>query len=267
MLTYNEKKEDQQSQSEQFTVHDTIPNEFTQSADHSLAAERTLDSSWNAKLSFLEPNKPKGDMDDIPSSHDDSQSSHSLQDEDIQDELIISESTYTSHTSGSAVTEEEPTYNGRRRAFQTSPPKPRVPPQLLRTVIQERKSPLRAQPQFAGYEDEDVDLVYQDIRKPQSGPMQSSQATPILDLRLKGNDIRIGGCWGTVKLSEAVDYRPKSRQDFKPIPYIMQPQRTRKVFVPINEETYRQTTPPPDSETYRQTLEISEDTYAKRHVV
>jgi hypothetical protein len=130
-----------------------------------------------------------------------------------------------------------------------SPGKQPIPPQLLRTIIQARKSPPRIGQQYIRSEHGD-DKVFVDPITTKSTQVLDTQT---IDFRLKGNDIRIGGCWGTVKLSEAVDFKPRSRSEFVPIPYIVQPKldiglpRERQIFVPLNEDTtYRQESAVPD---------------------
>jgi len=108
-----------------------------------------------------------------------------------------------------------------------------IPPELLRTSV----SP-RAKQQFVRFETDLAAELQADYMK-RTSPIKNraSKPRPVIDMRLKSNTIQIGGCWGSVDLSEAVDFKPRKRQDIRVINPIVAPTRNegqRTVFRPSN---------------------------------
>ena len=108
-----------------------------------------------------------------------------------------------------------------------------IPVEYLRTSV----SP-SAKQQFVRFENDLANELQADLMNRMS-PIKSSQTQrkPPIDMRLRSNVVHIGGCWGSVDLSEAVDFKPKKRQDIRVINPIIAPGRhqdQRVVFRPSN---------------------------------
>ena len=113
-----------------------------------------------------------------------------------------------------------------------------IPAEYLRTSV----SP-RAKQQFVRFESDLAAEVQADIMartSPKKNTPGSKLKQPI-DMRLRSNMVHIGGCWGSVDLSEAVDFKPRKRQDIRVINPIVPPGRTggqRVVFRPSNGQDF-----------------------------
>ena len=110
-----------------------------------------------------------------------------------------------------------------------------LPAQLLRTSV----SP-RAKQQFMRFENEMLNELQADYMARTSPTRNQHRPKPseqVIDMRLKGDKIHIGGCWGSVSLAEAIDYKPRRRQELSVINTIVAPNRgsgKRVVFEPSN---------------------------------
>jgi hypothetical protein len=113
-----------------------------------------------------------------------------------------------------------------------------IPPKMLRTSV----SP-RAKQQFIRFEYDlaaELQAEYMAKGSPLK-PRNNSKITPTIDMRLKGNIIHIGGCWGSVDLTEAVDFKPRKRQEIGLVNPIVAPTKgadgsIRTVFIPTNSQ-------------------------------
>lgn len=113
-----------------------------------------------------------------------------------------------------------------------------LPAEMLRTSV----SP-RAKQQFVRFE-HDLLAELQGEYAARTSPVKSRNSNKnnsSIDMRLKGNMIHIGGCWGSVDLSEAVDFKPRKRQEIGLVNPIVAPGKSanvtqRTVFRPSNSQ-------------------------------